>query len=107
MFKKITINLAGPICSCEEMDISWGIWNDVKGNPGLSLTCKKCETQLKIPNNKFVANFNVDVPYPEIKKKEKEEEVKEKRKESNITDPEKSNIIPFGRKKDKNRDEDY
>lgn len=104
MFKRITINLSGPICSCERQNISWGIWLDDKNQAGLTLTCKDCNTQLKIPNSKFVAGITSDVPYPADKKKEKEEK-KEKKKESSITEPDGSNVIPFPKKderKDKN-----
>lgn len=60
MFKEIEIKLTGPICDCAEQNISWHIIN----GPGLGLKCKTCETELRVPNSKFMARFNLDKPYP-------------------------------------------
>jgi len=68
VFKGIDIKLTGPICDCDQLDISWYIID----GPGLGLKCKTCNVELRIPNSKFRATFVLDRSYPgkkEIKKK--------------------------------------
>lgn len=66
MFERIDIRLAGPICSCEEQDLGWGIRLEDKG-AGLEITCRKCGTRLIVPHSKFGAAFVLRVPYPGAK----------------------------------------
>jgi len=68
VFKGIDIKLSGPICDCDERDISWFI---IEG-PGLGLKCDTCKVELRIPRSKFKAAFTLDRPYPnktELKEK--------------------------------------
>lgn len=60
MFKRIDILLSGPICSCDEQNLSWAIGE----GPSLFLNCKTCDTKLNVPNSKFVARFVLDKKYP-------------------------------------------
>lgn len=64
MFKNITINLTGPICSCAKQNISFQIWINKSGFPGLILVCKDCTTELVVPHSNFIGKFNLDNPYP-------------------------------------------
>ena len=64
MFKKIEIQLRGPICSCPEQNLSWGIWLDKDNCSGLRVRCKNCNVEVNIPNSQFTASFRLDVPYP-------------------------------------------
>lgn len=70
MFKDITINLTGPICSCREQALSWWPDKDEKGRPTLVLKCKTCATKLIVSNEKFIAGWSLDTPYPGKKKEE-------------------------------------
>lgn len=88
MFKKIDIKLSGPICSCDEQSIAWGLPSDDKGLVGLSLTCKLCNTKLLIPNSKFLAGFSLDRPYPGIKEEPKKVAI-------NPNSHDGDNVIPF------------
>jgi hypothetical protein len=53
VFDRIDIHLRGPICSCDEQNIGWGI----TPGPGLELSCKTCGTKLSVPNKQFTARF--------------------------------------------------
>lgn len=68
MFKHVEINLTGPICDCDEMDLAWGIRRDDSGQSCLAVSCKTCGTQLVVSNSKFRAGFSLDKPYPGRKK---------------------------------------
>lgn len=92
MFKRITIELAGPICTCDEQDLAWQpAGTDKNGKPVLELTCNTCGTKLVVSNKKFVASFKFDKPYPG----KKAEESKTKVKAPPTTDEPVSNVIPF------------
>lgn len=67
MFKNVEINIAGPICSCEEENLQWST-----GQNCLTIVCGTCNTQLFIPQKKFVAAFNLERGYP-IRKTKKED----------------------------------
>jgi len=60
MFKRIEIRLTGPICDCEEENLSWAPSSTV----GLIIKCKTCQTILNIPHEKFVGRFIFDKSYP-------------------------------------------
>ena len=65
MFKKITIELAGPICSCKTQDLSWGVGYDAKGKPTIYVSCNLCETKLAVGHEAFRASFTLDKAYLE------------------------------------------
>lgn len=72
MFNRIVIELDGPICSCEEMSLSWTVGREILTNPDgtmrdgayLQVSCKTCATKLHVPNGKFVAAFQLKKGYP-------------------------------------------
>lgn len=64
MFKRIDINLTGPICNCVEQNLSWNPYVDLENKFGLKIWCKTCNTVLTIPNSKFTASMKLDTPYP-------------------------------------------
>lgn len=67
LFKRIIIELSGPICTCPERDLAWSIRDDIKAGKvyrGLNITCKTCGTELQVSNDKFVAGWKLDTPYP-------------------------------------------
>lgn len=68
MFKGIVIELTGPLCTCAEQALAWGPilkrTADGKTAYGLQVSCKTCGTTLEVPNEKFVASFDLDVAYP-------------------------------------------
>lgn len=60
MFKNITINLERPICRCSSgTELIWGIHITAEHKAGLTIGCKSCKIEVKIPNELFVGNFNV------------------------------------------------
>lgn len=65
MFKKITIELAGPICSCKTQDLSWGVSLGASAQPTMYIQCRLCETKLTVGWKAFVASFTLDNAYPE------------------------------------------
>src|SRR3990167_10739807 len=60
-FRRIEIQITAPICSCREGNLRWGV--TVEG--GMFISCKTCGVQIKIPQDKFVASFKLDKPYPD------------------------------------------
>jgi hypothetical protein len=65
MFKRIVIELAGPICDCDVANISWQpTILDAEKRPLLTLTCETCGTKLVVASKKFVASFKFDKGYP-------------------------------------------
>ncbi len=61
MFKNITINLSGPICSCKKKDLAW----TVNHLHGLEIWCKVCGIKISVPKTHFRAGCDLDVPYPD------------------------------------------
>lgn len=59
MFKRIVVELRGPICSCLEANFSWQV-----PEATLILKCKTCGVQLIVPNSEFKAAFKLDKEYP-------------------------------------------
>lgn len=87
MFKRITIQMTEPICSCEEQKINWTpkLVQVVKGGKTfnsytLDLWCETCETRLSVSNEKFRASFEFDKPYPGKKVVEEKDKPKPKAK---------------------------
>lgn len=72
MFKKITIQMASPICDCDAQDLGWGIESTVTGW-SLIVECKSCLTYLRVPNKKFVASFELERDYPNGRTKKRDE----------------------------------
>ena len=68
MFKRIRIQLRGPICNCTEEDLRWDICRDSESYAKLVLSCALCKTKLIVPQKKFVACFDLEHPYPSKKK---------------------------------------
>lgn len=63
-FRDITINLTGPICTCTEQAITWGIKTVEGGYFNLYFTCRECKTHLNVPHKKLIAHYRFDTPYP-------------------------------------------
>lgn len=63
MFKKITIHLRYPLCSCDKEDLAWAITMDAQGKAGLRLICNTCKTQVTVPPDQFKATFDFAHPY--------------------------------------------
>lgn len=59
MYKNITINLSGPICSCIECNLKWDI-----GSNYAKFSCLTCNIQLIVPFDKLAYHFKLDKPYP-------------------------------------------
>lgn len=83
MFKRIVIELVGPICMCPIQDLSWSIWIANGDQPCLKIMCETCGVELLVPRKVFVGRFVLDNPYPGTKSSVKVEQPKEK-KEPNI-----------------------
>lgn len=64
MFTRIKIMLTGPICSCAEEGLSWGIQADERGQYGMYIQCTECKVRLSIPHKQFKAQFVLEQPYP-------------------------------------------
>jgi len=65
MFKKIVIQLDGPICTCENENLAWTVYlNKNETNCFLLIFCLTCQTKLEVPNKKFVACFELKKQYP-------------------------------------------
>ena len=67
-FEKIIIQLAGPICNCDDQNLSWDHYLDKskseKGSISLFLKCGICGIKLYVPRDKYRASFHVASPYP-------------------------------------------
>lgn len=67
MFKRVTIEMSGPICSCEDDGTHPGncilTWTPTP-TAGLTLRCSVCGATLHVPHEKFRAAFKFDTPYP-------------------------------------------
>lgn len=70
MFKGCNIKLSGPICNCPEEDLGWHIRHEDGNRHGLSIICRACKTELRIPYAKMTACFVLESPYPGVKKQE-------------------------------------
>ena len=69
MFKKIDIQLSGPICACLEQNLEWtpivmAKDKEDRNKYGLQITCKTCRSQLIVGWTQFVASITCDDPYP-------------------------------------------
>jgi len=64
MFDSITINLDGPICSCDVRNLEWAMINTTNVPYRLEITCGTCHTKILVPEDKVVARFNLRRPYP-------------------------------------------
>ena len=60
MFKRIIIELKGPICNCPEENLVWGI-NSIDN---LFIVCGTCDARFDVGVGQFVASFRLDIPYP-------------------------------------------
>jgi hypothetical protein len=78
MFKRIDIQMSGPICTCPnaEKTITWGIYLDGT-RAGLKIECSACGTELKVPWKKFVAHFSFDEDDDEDDEEEDEDDEEE------------------------------
>lgn len=64
MFKRIDINLKGPICQCPKKNLGWNI-SLVKNKYTLVIQCETCLTTLQVGPDQCRAYFNLDQEYPE------------------------------------------
>lgn len=64
MFKKISINLSGPICRCYEENLIWVI-----GHDEMHVRCNICNIKIVIPFKAADYIFTLDAPYPGLPKK--------------------------------------
>jgi hypothetical protein len=104
MFKRLSINLTGPICTCKKQGLTWGITINPNGGHGLEIACVECKTRLNVPNSKFVAAFNLDVPYPADVPEKKVLPKKEPVKKEPEVPSGKSNIFYADFNKDKEKE---
>lgn len=86
-FKRITIELNGPICACDEQDLIWCPTLDSGGKHALSIECKTCKTKMIVGNSHFKAAFELDKPYPG------KEKIEPKKREADVVDG--CKILPF------------
>ena len=68
IYRVTTIQLAGPICECEQQDLGWRVPMDKAGNPQLTVHCCSCGAQVLVPNSQFRASIVLDVGYPKGRK---------------------------------------
>ena len=66
MFKHITINLSGPICSCEEEHLIWGMGVTEDRQIIFEVYCRRCGVRLMVPYDSLKAKYHLDVPYPKV-----------------------------------------
>ncbi len=64
MFKRIVIELTGPICTCKVGKLSWCPRKTDEGY-GFKIWCDTCDTTILVPFEKFIAGWRLDAPYPE------------------------------------------
>ncbi|MEY4722757.1 MAG: hypothetical protein RLZZ324_270 [Candidatus Parcubacteria bacterium] len=64
MFKRVIIELTGPICNCPSENLSWGFGCDRDGKLEMTLECLTCHGKLVVPEEKLGALFRLDVRYP-------------------------------------------
>lgn len=62
MFKRISIQLTKPLCSCSKGPplLHWKIDIRNPAKPGLQIWCSKCSIELTVPFEYFVAGFTYD-----------------------------------------------
>lgn len=58
-FKKLTIELAGPICNCEHNNLRWAVMTGK-----LTIHCLTCKTQLWVQDEELLAHIELLQPYP-------------------------------------------
>lgn len=63
MFKRISIELRGPLCNCPKQNLAWNTPAGADGKPTLRIWCKGCNVTLDIPNEQFQARFELERPY--------------------------------------------
>lgn len=118
MFRKFAIHLKGPICECEQQDLSWRFeaasLEEDKTKHDLVIQCRSCDESIAVPRETFVAAVVLDVPYPKgiVAKKPKSKAVvvadplpvpeKKEPMESNVV----SFLAFFRRMKKKEKDKD-
>ena len=69
MFESMNIYLTGPICGCNEQNLSWCPYSYTEQDTGqtvygLSLHCNTCNTVLRVGNKDFTARIILNTPYP-------------------------------------------
>ena len=87
MFKGVEIQLTGPLCSCKEMNLNWGIIRRGEKDHDLLITCGTCKHVTIIDNDSFLVRFKPDIPYPAGLKKAKK----------NLSVLEGGSVVPFDR----------
>jgi len=75
MFNRIVIELSGPICGCDEQDLSWNVPLDEDGKTSLEITCRTCKSSLKVGSKYFKAAFKLDTPYVKVKTEKKDAKI--------------------------------
>ncbi|MBI4160440.1 MAG: hypothetical protein HY506_00855 [Candidatus Yanofskybacteria bacterium] len=66
MFKRIVIQLKGPICRCKRENLAWKTLEET-----LIIFCRTCKTEVKVGYEQFIAAFQFDQPYPEDRQQNK------------------------------------
>ena len=72
IFKRITIDLSGPICPCQKYNLTWNLVANSEGKIQLHVACDTCGIALIIPEDKFDVGFRMEQPYPDQETKKSE-----------------------------------
>lgn len=63
-FENVVIHMDGPICQCKVHNLSWSCPTDTAGHTYLVIKCKTCMVTLTVPHEKFIAGWQLKIPYP-------------------------------------------
>ena len=67
MFKKAIFHFSEPICNCEQSDLDWTV-DYISNKISLCAVCQTCKSTVIVPQEKFLACFLFDKPYPKGQK---------------------------------------
>lgn len=95
-FKRVQIQLAGPICGCEHQNLAWFICGTLPDRPSLGLRCETCQVVVTIPTTEFKAGFVLDRAYPKGLKGAPTPPPKEEERRLKVLDGGLARVIPFG-----------
>lgn len=63
-FKRLEIRLTGPICSCANQDLQWGLSQKENQSATLWIRCRTCGATEHVSSPHLVASYAFDVLYP-------------------------------------------
>lgn len=78
MFKRLDIHLTGPVCDCQNHNLTLIFQIDIDNKIQLALKCKTCREIMPISREEVSANtiVSLDVPYDGTVLKRKTEQIK-------------------------------